>query len=188
MIYNSVAEIFDSIDETRGRLDARLTGLSVQQEGFQPTAGGWSIAEIVEHLAIMEERLLGLMSMMVKKAESAGTAQGGEAASFRPVSLDQFAERSRQEKYVAPETVRPQGGVSVQVSLERLHQSRAGLRALRPRIEATDLSSARYPHPAFGPLDLYHWLVMIGFHEDRHLRQIEALLSSPEYQSATAGA
>lgn len=188
MIYNSVAEIFDSIDETRGRLDARLMGLSIRQEGFRPASGGWSIAEIVEHLAIMEERLLRLMTMMVKKAESAGLQRDGEAASFQPVSLDQFAERSRQEKYIAPETVRPPGGISVQVSLERMRQSRAGLRALRPRIEATDLTSARYPHPAFGPLDLYHWLVMIGFHEDRHLHQIEALLSSPEYQSATAGA
>src|SRR5918911_4786228 len=128
MIYNSVAEIFDSIDETRGRLNARLAGLSLQQESFQPAAGGWSIAEIVEHLAIMEERLLGMMTRMVTKAESAGLARDGEAKSFQPVSLDQFVEGRRQEKFVAPEIVRPQGGVSVSVSLERLRQSRAGLR------------------------------------------------------------
>lgn len=188
MIYKSVAEIFDSIDETRGRLGQRLDGLSTAQENFRPAQGGWSIAEIVEHLAILESRLLGLLTMMVSKAEKAGLQRNAEEAHFNPVSLEQITERSLKEKYTAPETAQPQGGVSIQDSLERLRQSRAGLRALQPRFEATDLSSARYPHPAFGPLDAYQWLLMIGVHEDRHLRQIEALMSLPEYQAAAASA
>ncbi len=57
MIYHSVAEIFDSIDETRGRLQQRLADLSAPQENFK-LDGGWSIAEITEHLAIMEEGML----------------------------------------------------------------------------------------------------------------------------------
>ena len=188
MIYKSVAEIFDSIDETRGRLRDRLNGLSAEQEKFRSASGGWSIAEIVEHLAILEERLLGLLTVMVSKAENAGLKRDAENAHFNPVSLDEIIERSLKEKYTAPETVKPQGNASVQDSLERLRQSRASLRALQPRLEATDLTSARYPHPAFGPLDAYQWLVVIGMHEDRHLRQIETLMASPEYQSAAASA
>lgn len=188
MIYHSVAEIFDSMDEARGRLSERVSGLSAEQENFRPSSGGWSVAEIVEHLAILEERLLGLMTVMVNKAEKAGLQRSAGDTHFNPVSLDQFVERSRKEKYTAPESAQPQGGVSIRESLERLRQSRARLRSLQPRIEATDLTSARYPHPAFGPLDLYQWLVLIGFHEDRHLRQIEALMASPEYQSAAASA
>ncbi|MBD0325302.1 MAG: DinB family protein [Pyrinomonadaceae bacterium] len=184
MIYHSVAEIFDSIDETRNRLKTRLDGLTAEQENFRPASGGWSIAEIVEHLAILEGRLLGLMTVMVNKAEKAGLGRDAGNSQFNPVSLEQVVERSRKEKYVAPETAQPQGGVSVHDSLERLRQSRTSLRELRPRFEATDLSDARYPHPAFGPLNLYQWLVMIGVHEERHLRQIEALISSPEYQAA----
>jgi uncharacterized damage-inducible protein DinB len=188
MIYQSVAEIYDSIDETRGRLTERLAGLSATQQNFRPSSGGWSIAEIVEHLAIMEERLLGLMTLMVKKAESAAPESTDAARPFNAVSLDQFAERSRQEKFIAPETVQPSGQASIQDSLERMRQSRARLKALQPRLEATDFSTARYPHPAFGPLDLYHWLVLIGVHEERHLRQIEALISSPEYQATAVAA
>jgi uncharacterized damage-inducible protein DinB len=188
MIYHSVAEIFDSIDETRERLKERVANLSAEQESFRPSSGGWSIAEIVEHLAILEGRLLGLLTVMVNKAEKAGLQRGPENSQFNPVSLEQIVERSLREKYVAPETAQPQGGVSIQDSLERLRESRASLTALRPRIEATDLSSTRYPHPAFGPLDVYQWLVMIGVHEDRHLRQIEALMASPEYQAAAASA
>lgn len=185
MIYHSVGEIFASIDETRERLQQRLAGLNASQENFRAKAGDWSIAEIVEHLTIMEERLLRLMTMMVKKAESEGGQRAADS-NFTPVSLEQFAERSQREKYIAPETVQPGGGIPVSDLLERMQQSRAGLSALRPRLEATDLSAAHYPHPAFGPLNLYEWLVMIGVHEARHLRQIEALMASPEFQSATA--
>lgn len=188
MIYKSVAEIFDSIDETRGRLKERLAGLSTGQENFRSASGGWSIAEIVEHLAILEGRLLGLLTMMVSKAEKAGLQRSAVDSNFNPVSLEQIIERSLKEKYTAPETAQPQGNVSIRESLERLRQSRASLRELQPRFEATNLSSARYPHPAFGPLDAYQWLVMIGVHEDRHLRQIEALMASPEYQAAAASA
>lgn len=185
MIYNSVAEIFDGLDETRGRLNARLAGLTSEQENFRPASGGWSIAEIVEHVAILESRLLGLMTVMVGKVEKAGLPRT-EDSHFNPVSLDQIIERSLKEKYNAPEVAQPQGNIPLNDSLERLRQSRASLRALQPRFEATDLSGAHYPHPAFGPLDLYQWLVMIGVHEDRHLRQLEALMASPEYQSTTA--
>ncbi|HYO91077.1 MAG TPA: DinB family protein [Pyrinomonadaceae bacterium] len=186
MSYKSVAEIFDSIDETRARLGERLAGLSTAQENFRPAQGGWSIAEIVEHLAILESRLLGLLTMMVSKAEKAGLQRSATASDFVPVSLDEIVERSLKEKYTAPETAQPQGGVSIKDSLERLRQSRVSLRALQPRFEATDLTSARYPHPAFGPLDAYQWLVMIGVHEDRHLRQIESLMALPEYQAAAS--
>ncbi len=188
MIYHSVAEIFASIDETRERLKDRLAGLSAKQESFRPASGGWSLAEIVEHLAILESRLLGLITVMVNKAEKAGLRRDSENTQFNPVSLEHIIERSLKEKYNAPETAQPQGGVSVQESLERLRESRASLSALRPRIEAADSSNARYPHPAFGPLNLYEWLVMIGVHEERHLRQIEALMASPEYQTAAASA
>jgi hypothetical protein len=188
MIYNSVAEIFDSIEETRGRLVARLSSLSEAGENFRSAAGGWSVAEIAEHLALLESRLLGMMTVMINKAEKAGLKRNAETSRFNPVSLEQFTERARREKYNAPDPVCPTGKVSVRESLESLRQSRESLRALRPRIEATDLGGAGYAHPAFGQLDFYQWLLLIGFHEDRHLRQIEALLASPEYEAQMSAA
>ncbi|MGH9901771.1 MAG: DinB family protein, partial [Pyrinomonadaceae bacterium] len=95
--------------------------------------------------------------------------------------VEQFVERAKTEKYTSPEVVRPGGGVSVADSLARMRQTRAALSELRPRLERADLSAARYPHPAFGPLDLYQWLAFIGLHEARHLGQIEALTNSPSY-------
>lgn len=180
MAYHSVAEILETIDETRTRVGKRVEGLTPEQEKFRPSPDAWSIAEIVEHLSIIEAQLSKLFAMMVRKAEAAGATQAA-GSSFRPVDLNHFIERSMKEKYTAPETVRPRGNVSIADSLDRMRRSRAELHELRPKLEAMDLSGLTYPHPAFGPLDLYQWLAFVGVHEDRHLRQIEAALSSPEF-------
>ena len=178
MAYQSVAEILEAIDETRKRLCHKVEALSPAQETFRPSPDAWSIAEIIEHLAIMEERMFRLFVMMVKKADSTEVQAGGRG--FRPVSIDQHVERSLKEKYVAPETVRPSGNLRIEDSLARMRRSRAQLHELRPKLEAVDLASITYPHPAFGPLDISQWLAFIGVHEDRHLRQIESVMSSPE--------
>lgn len=182
MAYQSVAEIFETIDETRERLYSRVEGLSPAQEKFRPAPDAWSVAEIVEHLSIMEGRLSGLLKMMLKKAEAASIEARDRKQSFRPFSLDQHIERSLTEKYIAPETVRPSGNVPLGDSLAGLRRTRAALHELRPKLKTIALSNMTYPHPVFGPLDLYQWLAFIGVHEDRHLRQIEAVLSSPEFE------
>lgn len=188
MIYRSVADIFAAIDDKRARLEAGVAGLNEAEENFRPAPEAWSAAEIMEHLSVIEQQLVRLTQTMLKRAESSvsAAAANGERKPFAPFSLDELIERSRREKYQAPETVRPQGDVPIAESLERLRRSRAALSELRPRLEATDLSEMRYPHPAFGPLDLYAWLAFIGLHEERHLRQIEALKSAPEFPALRA--
>jgi hypothetical protein len=181
MIYNSVTEIFDVIDGTRSRIYERVENLSEEQERSRASAEAWSVCEIVEHLSIIEAQLSKMMEMMLAKAEVESSKDGAEAQQqpMEPFTLDQYIERSMGQKYQAPEFVRPGGGLPLSKALERLRESRAGLRRLQPRMEATNLSQALYPHPAFGPLNLYQWLAFIGLHEARHLRQIESLISQP---------
>ena len=177
MIYNSLSEIFDSIDETRARLRARLERISGEQESLRPSPDAWSVAEIAEHLAIIEERLSKLFPVMVTKAEGGGLVRGA-AQPFRPISVEQIIERSKREKYTAPEMAQPTGVVAITDSLARMERSREAIRALQPRLEALDLTDVTYPHPAFGPMSAYQWLIFIGAHEDRHLRQIERVMAA----------
>lgn len=173
MTYNTVADIFAANDEIRGRLVARAEGLDEAQQSFRAAEGAWSPAEIVEHLALIERRLTGLFQVMLKKLESEGA---GTPPPMRPFSLDEFAAQARQ-KFNAPDEARPRGA-RITDSLAQMRESRAALNALRPRVEAVDGASATYPHPAFGPLNLYQWLAFVGAHEARHLRQLERVLDS----------
>jgi hypothetical protein len=179
MIYQSVSEILDSIDETRARLNERLENLTEEQQNFRAAPDAWSVAEIAEHLSHIERQMTQLLGMMLKKGESEGARRAeAEDALPSPVSIEQFAEQARTQKYKAPDSVQPRGGVSIADSLAALRETRAALRSMRPRIEQLDGTQLRYPHPSFGPLDLYQWLIFIGAHEARHLRQIETLLGA----------
>ena len=178
MNYTSVPQIFEVIDETREKIYRRVEGLSDEQATARANADAWTAAEIIEHLALIEGRLLQMMKMMLTKAESAGAGSKDAPIEIESFSLDKYIERSLNEKYTAPEAVRPSGQATLTDSLAKLKRSREELKALRPRIEATDLSNVTYPHPAFGPLNFYRWLAFIGIHEERHLRQAEKLLSS----------
>jgi uncharacterized damage-inducible protein DinB len=178
MMYTSIPQIFETIDETRERIYQRAESLSEDELNARPDRDAWSIAEIIEHLAVIEGRLLGMMKMMLTKAEGASAPDGAEASRMQPFSMEQFTERARKEKYIAPESVQPSGKESLPDSLIRLRRTREELRSLLPRIEAVDLSSVTYPHPAFGPLNFYQWLAFIGIHEERHLRQMEKALSA----------
>ena len=175
--YNSVAEIYEAIDETRARLFDTLEGVDDARAGFRDAPDRWSVAEVAEHLALIEGQLAKLFGGLVAKAEAAGAPPAAADGRIPPVSPDEMIERTR-DRIEAPEFVRPAGTAALPESLARLRTSRAALHALRPRVEALDLSGVRYPHPLFGPLDIYGWLVFLGLHEERHRRQIEGLLSA----------
>ncbi len=187
MNFHSVAEIYDSIDKTRERLYRRAESLSEEQSSFRSTPEVWSAAHIIEHLSIIESQVTKLLGVLVHKAEAAGNLRD-ETQPFAPVSLAEFAERARTEKYTAPEAMKPGGEASLADSVARLRESREMLRQLRPRIEKIDGTGLQYPHPAWGPLNLYQWLALIGAHEERHLRQLETLLQSAGIETQSDGA
>ena len=174
MDFNSVSEIFDHIDRTRGRLLRAVEGLSEEQQGFRPAPNRWSVAQLCEHLSIVEGSVAGMLGKALGRAEAAGTLRA-EGAPFTPVSIAELAARTRDVKINSPESVRPTGTRSLADSLAALRESRAALHALRPRLEGVDGHALTFPHPAGGQLNVYQWLLFVGAHEDRHLAQIEAL-------------
>jgi len=178
MMYTSVPQIFETIDATRQRIYERAESLGDEQLRARHTPDAWSVAEIIEHLSLIEGRLLGMMKIMLTKAEKASAETNAVPVEMKPFSLAQFVERARCEKYSAPESAHPSGKEAVPDMLARMRQTREELHGLSPRIEAVDLSTFVYPHPVFGPLNFYQWLAFIGIHEERHLAQIEKSLAS----------
>ena len=184
MNYNSVEEIFESIDGARERLETSVREVAEGRDTFRAAPDRWCVAEIVEHLSIVEANVVKLCEKLLEKAEGEGRTRR-EGAPFAPVSLDEFAERARQ-KFTAPEQIAPTGSRPLSDSLAALRSSREALRALRPRIERVDGTALRFPHPAFGPINLYQWLLFVGGHEQRHLAQIETVKQSMNTQAEAA--
>jgi hypothetical protein len=167
MTYESLDEVFAANDAVRRQLVAQVEGLNDVRANAN--AGGWTVAQIVEHLSISEPRITAAIEGMLAPAEG----DVGERKPFIPFSLDEQAERAR-GKIDAPEFLRPTG-LRLGEGLERLKESRAALEALRPRFESADYSRV-LKHPAFGMLNAAQWLAFLGMHEQRHLRQIQRIL------------
>jgi hypothetical protein len=205
LIYQSIADIYAANDTVRRRLTERVENLSEAQQTFRPAEDAWSIAEIMDHLSIIERNMVQLIGRLLKKSEgatseiNAGDGDEGDegdegdksdvdvqnaagAPPFRPFSLDSYVEQIRDVKLTAPERVRPGGSVTLADALAALGRTRAEIEAMRPRLEAADLGAATYPHPAFGELNTAQWLAFIGEHEARHLRQIENLMAASGFE------
>jgi len=174
MVYHSIAEIFGALEAARSRLTSSVEGLGEGQEHFRPTPEHWSVADIMEHLAMAEASSVKLFAKLVERAEAEGRTRA-EGDPFPPVSIAEQAERHRGQKFQAPDPLRPTGRVPLADSLASLHDSLERIRALRPRLERADCAAQFFPHPIFGPLNLYQWLLSTAAHEERHLAQIEAL-------------
>lgn len=176
MNYNSVAEIYEAMDKTGEKLKQKVSMLDAAQADSRAAGKGWSIAEIVEHLSIVEGGIIQIAEKLLAQAESEGIKSDGK---FNPpLSFAEQAASTRDKKLQAPERIHPHGKQSIAESLAKLDETRRLLTALRPRIEAVDSSNTKFPHPFFGDLNLYQWLVVAGLHQYRHLRQIEGI--SPE--------
>ncbi len=178
MAYESLSQIFDEMDEIHARFYERVEAFSAEDLSARPDAASWSVGEIVEHVSLVEKSILKLINLLLVKAEEAGV-EAEPDGSIGPISVEKIVERSQREKYNAPETALPSGNLSATDSLARMRAVRATLEELRPRLLKTNLSNVSYPHPAFGPMNLYEWLILLGIHKGRHLRQIEAIISAP---------
>jgi hypothetical protein len=174
MIYHSIEEIFGALDATRARLNASVEGLGEGQEHFRPAPERWSIADIFEHLALAEAGSVKLFDKLLQKAEAEGRVRAA-GDPFAPVSIAEETGRIHGQRLQSPERILPTGKVALADSRASLTDSLERIRALRPRVERADCAEHRFPHPVFGPLNLYQWLLFTAAHEERHLRQINAL-------------
>ena len=170
MIYHTITDILASNEQAQERFIAAVSNLTEAQANFRPDENQWTIAEIVEHISIVNDGFLRLTHKLLKEAESAPKPTKTDL-NLGHTSLDENGQQ--REPFQAPERVRPKGGVSVEDSLAKMRVALAGFADIQPRLEAVDLSEQVFPHPALGPFNAYQWMVLLGEHEDRHRAQIE---------------
>jgi hypothetical protein len=177
MTFRSLEEIYREKERVLDAIEMTVRSLSASQLSFRPSPGVWSVAEIVEHLALVEPGMIRLAGSLTEKA---GSNHRTAPAPFE-VTLDDGITTGASGKLVTrPEAV-PAGNVPAGESLRTLRAIQTQLLDLRPRLEAVDVSSVRFPHRVLGDLTLGQWCAFIGAHEARHLGQIRSVLSSAEF-------
>jgi len=169
----SIDEVYENNEAVGARLEALIDSLDQEQLDHLPNGGKWTIANIVEHVAMVENRMFRICSKLLRKAE----VDNKPASGMISIS-DDFVGKTveiAQIKLEAPEIVRPTGDRSVEESIELLKENRMHLQELKPSFEKFDSTDYRFPHPFLGDLSAGEWLILIGGHKARHIKQIERM-------------
>lgn len=175
MNYKTISEVYDANDQIRARFKALIGGLTPEQAAMRENGAGWSVAEIVEHVTIVESGI----TMICSRLLAAGAEKGGTLAGEARISADFLskAAASRGAKLEAPDRVHPTGTKSIPELLVALDENRDRLNELQPTFETVDCLEFTFPHPAFGPITAHDWLALVGGHDARHIAQIERVLA-----------
>jgi hypothetical protein len=94
-------------------------------------------------------------------------------------SLDtiRVTDRTEGHRIVAPERLRPAPEAKLAPSWESLQQVRERTHRAVATIDGRDIGTVSAPHPVFGPINGYQWVLFIGQHEERHLEQLREALA-----------
>ncbi|HYP27395.1 MAG TPA: DinB family protein [Blastocatellia bacterium] len=182
-----IQEIIDVIAADRQSLLASVSGLTQAQLDYKPSEDGWSISDILHHLALSDEANVRLATNMLKHAEEKNVPRDDSPDASVLGCLDEFSGPLR-TKVKAPARVNPRDYLASAESLARLDASRARLNECIVQLGQYDLSQLVYPHPFLGELNMYHWLLLAGGHERRHTVQIGRLKSAEGFPTGASAA
>jgi len=165
-------ELADGLERTRKATFAMVSGLSEQDFAWRP-AGEWSAADILEHLLLSEIGTSKVIRKMLKEKAGALPPYPADDSVLSVRELPPTSGRA-----MAPEGVRPKGPPRAKAEvLSALSECRARTLESLAMLAGADPRGAEFPHPRFGPINLYEWPALtIGSHERDHQAQLAGLL------------
>ena len=169
-----LAAVRDSLRADRATLRAAVDRVPPERRRERAAPGRWSVAEVLEHLAIVEQRVLAMLPPLL----AAAPPRAADAAPPAPFPRDVLRDRTR--LITAPDPIQPRGALDADAAWDALERSRAALLALLDTVEGRDLTAISRQHPVLGTLDGYQWLASLGGHEERHAMQIHEIADTLE--------
>src|SRR5262245_23331396 len=148
-------QVFARLDRSRAQLRAAVDEVAVPARSVRPAPDRWSVAEVVEHLSIVE-RLFG--DRIVKAIESRRASLASETAESTglPDTIETRM-KDRVNKRRAPEVVQPKGALACDDSLTIVESGHQRLRSALASADGKALSEVALDHPFFGSLTVYQW-------------------------------
>jgi uncharacterized damage-inducible protein DinB len=171
-----IGELLAYFDAQRAALRAAVDAVPVDARERPPADGAWSVANVIEHLAIVEGRIAKYLGSAIERAKSEGLAAESSSTPILPtLGVERLADR--EVKVAAPEMLHPKG-LDAKAAWTELEHASAALRETIRSGDGFALGTLTLPHALFGPLSLYQWIAFVGAHEARHAAQINEIAAS----------
>ena len=178
-------EVINYLDRERAALREAVDRVPAELRDKQPGPERWSVAQVLQHLGIIEKRVGLGMTMWVKQMIADGVEPETETASVMN-SLPVQAIIDRTQRRNAPDEVRPTGDIDAKSAWATLEATRETLRSAFLAGDGLALGKVVQPHPVFGPINLYQWMLFVGSHEERHTAQVNEIADQLSAQKGAA--
>ncbi len=174
-LHPRIHEVLDYLDVHRRHLLDTIASVPAKVRDTRPGEGRWSVAEVVEHLALIEQGIAGLLFRKVADARTNGVGADAETSSVVASfdHSDRVIDRSR--KIDVPAELRPSGSLNAEAGMRALEKSRTAMAAALRSANGVSLENVTAAHPVLGTMNMYHWMVATALHEDRHAAQIREI-------------
>lgn len=163
------------LETTKKNIVDATRGLSDAQWNFKPSPFRWSVAQVMEHIAITEDLLREIAENQVKKAPP---APDRDLKKTDDAVLSVVPDRSK--KFQAPEQLRPTNQFgSPEASLKHFLESRA--KTVELLKNTPDLRAHVVESGLLGKIDVYQRVLFIGAHSERHTKQLNEVKADPKF-------
>lgn len=165
---SSMKRTLQRLEATHQRLIDTITPIDPQIFSRRPAAEEWSVAEIVQHLALVEERVIkDLVRAMAEEPQRVGFLKR-----LVPTSIV----ASRLVRVKAPKAVNPVAALPKDTAIENFQRARSSLKELCATHSKQRFRQIRFKHPFLGDIDGVATVAFVGYHELRHYKQIRETL------------
>ena len=162
-----VERILGGLESARRRLLAEAEGVMDPEFGMRPSPNDWSIAQVFEHLAQVDDSVArGILAVTAGKLKV--ERKSGDWFRYLGWSTGAY-------KYVRirrPGSLDTPAAPDRAASLARIGETRAQLLAAIEEGERRGMWSHFLKHPIFGPMPMREMLTFVAEHEERHRLQI----------------
>ena len=181
-----IAETLKYLDTERADLRAAVELVTPELRDQPPGPDRWSVAQVLQHLTLIENRVGRLVSKRIAGARAEGL---GPELETSPILNSRHAAKiaDRSFRVTAPEEIRPPSDADAVSAWAALEQSRETLRLAVLSGDGLALSEVKHPHPVLGEINLYQWILFVGSHEVRHTAQVREIADELKAGSTTAG-
>ncbi len=164
------------LNDTKADYISQLTNLSDKQLDFRSAEGRWTIAEIAEHITVVEMALFGMVTDKVLKSPVPECKDPFRVADDAIV----LAVTNRQQKFTAPEQVRPNGRWKTREDLLASFEKTRNTTIDFIKNNKIDLRS-HFGQAPMGMMDSYQWILFMTGHSERHLAQLKEVKADKNY-------
>ena len=170
-MHRRTAELLATLDRHHEELVRAFEDVPVDHRDRRPGADRWSVANVLEHLALVEARIGQALTRGFAEARAAGLPPAPDTSVVGDGDAARYLDRER--RIVSNNASQPTAGLDAATAWATLQRTREATRGLLLDTDGLDVEIVTLPHPVFGALNFYQWMVFIGGHEGRHALQIQ---------------